>query len=164
MPATDPVPARPQFALPDDVKNYALWLNRRVNELDKAILQFLANPQQPLSQREAVDFVVTVGHGIGWNKWLIGWRAFLASNFELIPPMLPIPVELPAFDWDAVQRYQIELEGFRSQFQSMGVAVPEQTELPGDKKPPLEGLGQLGIGLGIAATAGLIFYLTYKFA
>lgn len=162
----DPPPARPSVPLPDDVKNYAEWLNRQVNALDTAVQKFIADPQQPLSQKEAVAFVVTVGSGFGWNKWFLKFKWFIAKNFEVIPlpGILPVPIEIPAFDWDSVQRFQVEMEGWRSQFQSLGVPVPGRTDLPPEGKPPLEGLGNLGIGLGIAATAVLIGYLTYKFA
>jgi len=167
MPA-DPTPERPQVALPDDVKNYALWLERQVAAVDKAVQAFLADPQQPFSEREAVQFVVTVGRGISWNKWLLGWRWFLAKHFELLPPAVvsffPIPMEIPTFDWDAVQRFHVELEQWRAEFKSLGVPVPDATELPNKPPPALDSIETIIIGLAVVASVGGVVYLVHKFA
>lgn len=164
MSIPDPPPQKPGgVVLPGDVKAYALWLDRQVNALDKAVQAYVQNPLQPFSQREAVQFVVTVGKGISWNKWLLSWKQFAAHNGVIVFPLLPIPIEMPMFDWNEVQRYHVELEGWRSQFQSLGVPVPGATELPGEKKPPLESAETIAIAGGVIAGALLVGYLVHKF-
>lgn len=164
MPVNDPTPQRPTTPFPNDVENYARWLDRRVDELNAAIQQFVQNPLQPFDARQAVQFVVTVGKGISWNRWLMGWKFWLSHNGVIVMPQLPIPIEMPKFSWDEVQRYHVELEGWRSQFESLGVPVPGKTELPGQPKPPLESFENIAIAGGVVAGALLVGYLVYKFA
>jgi hypothetical protein len=163
-PIVDPPPTRPEYAFPSDVKAYAQWLDRQVDALNLAVQAFVQNPLQPFDQRQAVDFVVTVGRGISWNRWVLGWKYLLSQNGLLILPQLPIPLSLPEFTWDTIQAKQVELEGWRSEFKSRGVPVPEPTELPNKGKPPLDSVETIAIAGAVIVGAGLVAYLVHRFA
>ena len=163
-PIADPPPLRPDYPFPSEVKAYAEWLDRQVDALNGAVQAFVQNPLQPFDQRQAVDFVVTVGRGISWNKWLLGWKYLLAQNGLFVMPQLPIPLSVPEFTWDTIQAKQIELEGWRSEFASRGVPVPDATDLPQKGKPPLESGETIAIGAAVVVGALLVGYLVHKFA